>query len=35
MGLEEKGMCSKTVVNDPGIEIPKDVEYIVSVSLEK
>ena len=32
MGLEEKGMHPETAVNDPEIEIPKDAEYIVSVS---
>ena len=31
MGLEEKGMASEVCVNDPGIEIPADAEYIVSV----
>lgn len=33
MGLEEKGMRAQTTVNDPGIEIPGDTEYIVSVDL--
>ncbi|MCR5727007.1 MAG: nitroreductase family protein [Lachnospiraceae bacterium] len=33
MGLEEKGMQAEITVKDPGIEIPQDVEYIVSVIL--
>lgn len=31
LGLEEKGMCPEIVSNDPEIEIPRDVEYIISV----
>ena len=33
MGLEEKGMQAEITVNNPGIEIPEDAEYIVSVIL--
>ena len=31
MGLEEKGMHPETAVNDPGIEIQEDAQYIASV----
>ena len=34
MGLEEKGIHTEVAVNDPGIEIPADTEYILSVSLK-
>lgn len=34
MGLEEKEKHSKVIVNDPGIGIPDDSEYIVSVEVQ-
>ncbi len=33
LGLEEEGIHAETSVNDPGLEIPGDAEYIVSVNL--
>lgn len=34
MGLEEQGKHGAISVNDPGFDIPGDVEYIASVSIE-
>ena len=34
MGLEEKGMQAEVAVRDPGLEIPNDAEYIVSVAIK-
>lgn len=33
-GLDEKGRQTKVVVEDPGIKIPEDAEYIVSVEIK-
>ena len=33
MGLEEMGKKAEVCVNDPGVEIPADAEYIASVSI--
>ena len=33
MAIEEKGMQARIEINDPGIEIPDNVEYIVSVAI--
>ena len=35
MGIENKGRKAVICVNDPGIEIPGDAEYIASVAMEK
>ncbi len=34
MGLEEQGMQAEVTVRDPGLEIPNDAEYIVSVAIK-
>jgi len=31
LGLEEQGIKSEVVINDPGIRLPEGVEYIASV----
>lgn len=33
MGLEEMGKQAEVTVNDPGMEIPGDAEYIASVAI--
>ena len=33
LALEEKGMQAKTEINDPGIDIPDNVDYIVSATI--
>ena len=34
MGVEDKGKTAKVSVNDPGIDIPADAEYIASITIE-
>ena len=35
MGVEEQGRCAEVMINDPGIEIPEDAEYIAGVKISE